>query len=235
MQLNINTTELVSLTNKLEKLRKSALPAAVMGTLNDAAFNLKTVTMPNSAVSTFVNRQKNFFRANSTYIKAKGFDISRMKSEVGFKSLSGDNYAVEDLEQQEHGGDINKKNFIPTDKARKGGTNKGLVKPNARLKNINKIINVKDSLGKNEKTKFIKAAYVAGKFGYVLRGHVLFRIDSIVRKSKFKATPVYTFKKGRKAHVHETNFMEKATIKTSKYLDDYYVKRGEQQLNKIWK
>jgi hypothetical protein len=244
MFINVNTDALVSLSNKLEKLGRSGLPLAVRGTLNDAAFHVKTVSMPNSAKDNFVSRSKDFFKANSRYEKADGFNIKTMKSSVGFyeNNLRGsDNYAVQDLEEQESGGTIDKKSFIPTVFARSGKSNKGLVRPNARLKQINKIINTNDSVGKNRNEKFVIAAAVAGKGGFVLRDDILFRIDTTVKsnlrskRANFKATPLYTFKKGRKVHVKSSNFMKEAALVTQKLMDDFYIKNGEKQLKKIWK
>jgi len=241
MILRINTDGLVALTNKLEKLHRSALPSAVRGTLNDAVYDVKTNTMMRSASQEFINRDKNFFKANSKFDPATGFDIKTMEASVGFKSIGGKNYAVEDLEQQESGGEINKKSFIPTVFARKGGTKKGLVKPNARLSSIKKIINVRDSVGKNSQEKFVIAAAVAGKGGFVLKGNMLYRITTApksnlkTRKANFKAEPIYSFKEGRKANVNATHFMEKATLLTAKKLPDLYYKQGERQLTKVWK
>lgn len=241
MRININTDGLVALTNKLEKLHKSALPSAVRGTLNDAVFDVKTNTMMRSSANAFENREKNFFKANSRFENAKGFDIKTMESNVGFVSRGGNNYAVEDLEQQEQGGQINKKSFIPTVFARKGGTKKGLVRPNARLSSIKNIINVRDSVGKNAREKFVIAAAVAGKGGFVLRGNLLFRIETApksnlkTRTTTFKALPIYSFKKDRKVKVDSTHFMEKATLITAKKLEQFYYKQGERQLAKVWK
>jgi hypothetical protein len=241
MRLNINTDALVSLTNKLEKLRKSALPAAVSGALNDAAFNVKTDTMLRTSKSSFINRQQNFFKANSRFDKATGFDISKMKSTVGFASIGGKNHSVDNLDQQEHGGSIDKKSFIPTIFARKGKSHSGLVKPNARLSAITKIINTNDSVGKNQREKFVIAASIAGRGGFVLRGDILFRIDTAPksnlksRQVNFKATPLYSFKKGRKTNVKKTNFMLEATMMTQKKLDTFYIKQGERQLAKVWR
>jgi hypothetical protein len=241
MRININTDAVVSMTNKLEKLRKSALPAAVCGTLNDAVYNVKTDTMLKSSRNNFINREKNFFKANSTYQKATGFNISSMAASVGFVSRGGSNHSVDDLEEQEHGGAIDKKSFIPTVFARKGKTHTGLVKTNARLSKINKIINVKDSVGKSQKEKFVIAASVAGRGGFVLRNDILFRIDTAPKsnlkskKANFKATPLYSFKKGRNVKVNPTNFMQEASLNTQKKLDDFYIKQGERQLAKVWK
>ncbi len=246
MLFDINTDATVYLTKKLKELRKSALPIAIRGTLNDAAFHVKTVSMPKTAKSAFEHREKNFFKANSRYEKADGFDINRMKSSVGFteNSLKGThNYSVKDLEEQEHGGTISHKSFIPTVFARTGKTNFGLVKPNSRLSKIraSRIINIKNSSGKNDKEKFVIAAAVAGKGGFVLKGDILFRIDTAPKsnlkskKSNFKAVPIYTFKKGRKVRVKRTNFMQHAAVITHNLMDEFYIKQGQNQLKKVWK
>ncbi|HLF67443.1 MAG TPA: hypothetical protein VI522_07470, partial [Gammaproteobacteria bacterium] len=156
MQLNINTDAAVKFTNTLEKLHRSALPVAIRSALNDAVFDVKTKTMPRSADETFEKRQPNFFKANSKFESAKGFDVNTMKATIGFISdkLKGDsNYAVKDLEEQEHGGAIDKKSFIANKEARTG---KGLVKPNARLKNIKNLVNASKSKGANWAQRAIK-------------------------------------------------------------------------------
>ncbi|KKN42121.1 hypothetical protein LCGC14_0716250, partial [marine sediment metagenome] len=73
--LNVNTDEVVRYSNKLEKLHRSAFPIAIRGTLNNAAFDVKQKTMPVSAEKEFVNRQPNFFKANSKVNMAKGFNV----------------------------------------------------------------------------------------------------------------------------------------------------------------
>ena len=49
MILNVNTDAVVALTNKLEKLHRSAFPVAVRSTLNSAAFDMKKDTILKSA------------------------------------------------------------------------------------------------------------------------------------------------------------------------------------------
>ena len=241
MIVNISNTGLVAMTNKLEKLKKSALPIAIGNTLNQAAFDVKQNTMLRSANNNFINRQKNFFKVNSKVKKATGFNIKSMKAEVGFKPLTGNNYAVEDLQQQEQGGTINKKSFIPLVQARKGKTKSGLVKPNMRLSAIKNIVNTKDIQAKNKRQKFVLAAAIAGKGGFVLRDTILYRIDTAPKsglknkKTVFKSTAIYSFKKGRRVHVKSTSFMKEATLITSKKLDDFFIQNGERQVNKVWK
>lgn len=242
MILNINTDELVKHTARLEKIHRSALPAAVRGALNDAVFDVKTNTMPKKADQTFEKRAPNFFKANSKFEKADGFNINAMKATVGFvdnKLQGSNNYSVRDLEEQEYGGSIDKKSFIPTVFARAGGSTKGLVRANARLSRIKKIIKSKNSDGKNKREKFVIAAAVAGKGGFVLHDGILFRIDTApksslkTRGSTFNATPLYSFKEGRKAKVKQTKFMRTASEQTAQKMDMYYIKHAERQINKL--
>jgi hypothetical protein len=94
--------------------------------LNKAAFDVKQNTMLKSAEASFVKRQPNFFKANSRVEMASGWDLDKMQATVGFNSsgLKGgsNNHAVEDLEQQERGGTIKSRSFIPTDSVPDGGS-----------------------------------------------------------------------------------------------------------------
>lgn len=242
MKLNINTDAVVSFTNTLEKMHRSALPNAIRGTLNNAAFDVKTNTMQKSADVNFIKRQPNFFKANSRFEKATGFNVNTMKSTVGMVSTNlqgADNHSVKDLEQQEHGGSIDKRSFIPTNLARKGNSARGLVRSNARLSAIKNIIKTKNSTGKNAKEKFVVAASVAGKGGFVLDENILWRIDSFPKSSLrskrtiIKRTPIYSFKSGRKASVHATNFMREATLNTAKKMETFYFAEAKRQIEKL--
>jgi len=242
MKLNINNNAVVKYSRDLQKLHRSGLPSAVRGALNKAAYDVKTKTMPKQASKQFVNRQPNFFKANSKFENATGFNISTMKSKVGFVStgLKGDNnFAVNDLEQQENGGVIGGKSFIPLVTARKGGKNT-LVKPNARLSKIKNVVNARNSRGKNQKEKFIKAAIEAGKGGYVIGGkkQILFRVDSFqsnkkTRKTKLKATPLYKFRRNGKVKVKSTSFMETASLKTAEKMEHFYIQEAKRQIDKL--
>lgn len=240
MQLNINSHEVVKFTNTLEKLHKSALPVAIRGALNKTAFNVKQNTMPNQAEKTFVNRQKNFFKANSRVEMAKGFDIKQMEAVVGFTEggLKGDNnYAVKDLEQQERGGTIKGRSFIPTDVAR-GGDNSRPVRPGNRLAGINRIINSNKGTG-TRKQKFVKAAQLAGQGGYVIGNNerkILWRIDSITKRRgriKIRKTPIYSFEDDREITVKGTGFMRSASLQSVNNIDEFYIAEAERQIAKL--
>lgn len=236
MKLNINTDAAVRFTNELEKMHKKHLPSAVRGALNDAVYDVKTNTMPKTADKTFTNRQPNFFKANSRFENAKGFDLKSMKATVGFVEgglKGGNNYSVKDLEQQEDGGVINRKSFIPLIAARVGNSPNKPVRANARLSAINKIIDVRNITAKTKQGRFVKAVVQAGKGGFVLSGKTLWKIDSFKKvkgKTVYKKTALYTFRKGRKVSVGSTNFMKKSSIESAKNLDDYYIKQAKRQI-----
>jgi hypothetical protein len=244
MILNINTDAAVQFTAKLEQMHRSALPNAIRNTLNSAAFDVKQKTMPQHADAEFVKRSPNFFKATSRVTMAKGDNMSGMKSEVGFDSKysRANKYAVEELQQQEHGGVIDKRTFVPLRTARKGNNEKAMIRPNARLSKINNIINAKNSRGHNQKEKFIKAAIVAGKGGYVIGGRkqILFKVDSYVSdirtgKTSLKVTPLYKFKKRGKVKVDGTGFMEKATKQSANKLEHFYAIEAKKQFARLKK
>lgn len=239
MILNINTDALQQHTKRLEMLHRSALPSAVRGALNDAVFDVKTKTMLASAKTNFTERQPNFFKANSRFENATGWNIGTMKSTVGFVEgglKGGDNYAVKDLDQQEHGGAIGHKTFIPLEPARVGKSKSKVVRANARLASIKNIVKTRLATGKNKKERFVKSAVHAGKGGFVLSDGILWRINSVKRKdgnTVFNKTALYSEKKGRSVNVKQTQFMEKASLKTANKLDLFYIKQAERQLRKF--
>ena len=239
--LNINTDAVVAFTNKLEKMHRSALPVAIRGSLNSAAFDVKLKTMPISVKKEFKERNKTFFKANSRVAMARGFNVKSMKALIGFtggRLKGGNNFAVKDLAQQEHGGTINKKSFIPTDKAR-GGNKAKPVRPSNRLSKINNIVNQKNLSG-SRKQRFIKAVHKAGKGGHVLGGtnagqNTLFKVNSIGKGGRFKLTPLYSYKEGRSVKVKPTHFMKKATILSGRKIEMFFIKEAKRQFERLRK
>ena len=237
INLNINTKQLNHFAAKLEQYSDWALPVAIRGALNDAAYDMKVNTMPSVVLTKFITRKENFFKANSTYQKAEGFNVKTMKSTVGFISdkLNNQkgNFAVQDLKQQEEGGQIQKKTMIPFNAARGGSSNKP-VRANDRLTAIKNAKFVVNAPGSDYKQKFIKTVIFAGVGGYVIGGQtneVLFRVDSI-NDGSFKLTGLYSFKKGRSVDVEKTNFMKEAGDLAGESIEEYFIKRAEKTLNK---
>jgi len=235
--INVNNDAVVNLTNKLEKLHKSAFPVAVRTSLNSAAFDVKKSTMPKSA-KRFQNRDKKFFKSNSSVDMAKGFNTKSMASTVGFVSRRGKNQAVDDLEQQERGGTIKGRSLIAMDSARSSKSNKKKVQKKNRISTMPNVVNSRKVRGANAKQRFVKSVVKAGVGGLVLseyRGkEILWRVRSLSRSGgKFKLTALYSYKKGRNVSVKATHFMEKASIKSAKKLDDFYIIEGEKQIKRL--
>lgn len=247
MEIDVNTNGVIYFTNKLEKLNRSAFPNAVRATLNSAAFDVKQKTMPAQARLEFVHRSPNFFKANSKVEMATGWNLHQMKSQVGFKSTNGKNQAVEDLKQQEHGGTIGGRSFIPMDMARIGKTDGGMVKSGFRMGKMKNVVDARMVNAKSKKQRFIKAAFKAkelyGNNAYVLGNpwsggkRTLSKIDEISssvknRQLQIKRTPLYTFVKGRKISVAGTNFMKRASMESGLKMEKFYIIEATKQFKK---
>lgn len=243
--LDINTDEVVRFTATLEKLRKSALPNAIRGTLNDGAFDVKQKTMPAQAHADFIKRSPNFFKANSSVDKATGFDVRNMRATIGFIEsrlrLGGNNYAVKDLEQQEHSGSLGGKSFIPLDSARVNGY-ASLVKPANRLSKILKsnIVIARNTGPGSKKQQFVRAIHKAGAGGYVLGSNIkgeniLWRVDSINGPNRFSLTALYDYRGGRKVKVKDTGFMHISTLKSADKLNGFFQSQARFWINKYIK
>ncbi len=237
LRLNVNTDQLVIFSNKLERISRSAFPVAVRAALNSAAFDVKKNTLIKNTESDFVNRQKNFFKANSKVDQAKGFDLGTMAATVGMTEtgLKGStNYAVKDLEQQEEGGTIKSKSFIPMLLARSGIGKP--VRPSNRLSAIKNIVNSSNFKGVSDKQKFVAAVHSAGAGGLVLakiKGkEKLWRVNS-VSKNTFSATPLYSHQAKRSVRVRGRHFMKRASLSSGSRLEEYYIKAAENQFSKV--
>lgn len=248
MQLNINTDAAVKFTNKLEKISRSALPISVRQTLDGAAFDVKKNTMPNTAKGTFTQRKANFFKANSKVEKASGFNISTMRSTVGFKPNSNKTQkAIDDLEQQERGGKIKDREFVAMDSARAGNSHNKNVKAINTLSKLTlkNRIDAKSIKGVSNKQKFIRAAFkaaqtnalVVGNFKTKQGGYTVSRIDSVTsnvksRKLEIKRTPLYNLKSGRFVPIKATNFMKRASMESGMKLEALFIKNAKFNIQK---
>lgn len=242
LQFNINADAVVVFTNKLEKLPKTALPNAVRGTLNSLAFDVKKDTMLKQS-KRFVNREKNFFKANSRVEMARGNSVDSLQSKVGFLATgkTKNNKAVEELEQQEHGGKIKNRSLIPLKTSRVSKSGKRKVAPRNRLGRINirNVVKTSDVSGPNEASRFRKTILAVGKGGIfqsTWKGrNIVWRVNSLSRSSngQYKLTALYSYKKGRIANIKKaTHFMEKATKKTMQKADKIFIKEAERQFFK---
>ena len=237
MELNINCDAAVIFADKLERIGRSALPNAIRETLSATALHVKQKSMPGIASKTFTQRNKTFFKANSVVDFAKGKDIHTMQSVVGFNSSKlkgGDNFAVKDLEQQERGGSIAGRSFIPFNDARISKSNKKNVRANARISRIKNIVNARSQKGQSNAQKFIQAVSKAGKGGYVLgttqRGiKILWKVNDIAGK---KLTPLYNYSKNRKVKVKKTEFLERSAKISQRQMNRIFVENAKKQIDK---
>ena len=265
MSITINHIAITEQIARLKTLHRSALPLAIRGTLNDAVYNVKTTTMPNTA-KVFKKRAPNFFKANSKFEKATGFNTKTMKATVGFYENklvdASKNYAVKDLEEQELGGKINKKSFIAQKGARMGNKQVRNDMRRSRLKQAT-FISTQSSgkVGKNGtarnlslKQQFIRAAiYAESKFGkdaFVLGGLNKngSRTLSLINEMRFggkytkgkynfemNRTAIYNVKKGRSINVKSTHFMKKASLESASKMVSFFNKQAEKQFARLAK
>lgn len=256
MQLNIDTSKVVQFADRLEGLSKTALPRVVKETLSKAALDVKQRTMPKTSNREFTNRKKNFFEANSSVEFAKMGRIDNIRATVGFievKLKGNDNFAVKDLEQQEKGGKIEGRKFIPLDSARIGKSRdrlvKGAIPTPKELKGKIIFASRKTSSGvriRSKKQRFIRAAFAAkNKYGdnaYVM-GNVksgrqtLSKIDEISsnirsRSITIKRTAVYSYKKGGIKPVKGTGFMKRASYESALNINEIFINEARKRLER---
>ncbi len=242
-QLNINATAVVHQTVRLERLHRSALPVAIRTALNNTAFDLKSNAMPAVAKQTFIERSPNFFRANSRVKKATGFNISSMKAEVGFVSKGGNDRSVDDLQEQESGGNL-KRSLIALKRARNGSAWNKRVKAKMKISTIKGKIVDPGSAGsrnnRNDRQAFTKSAAFAGKGG-LLRGtglnrDIVFEIKKLKRVKGnliVKAVPVFSIDRGRDVRIKKTGFMEKASNQSLRLMEAFYERAARTQINRL--
>jgi len=240
--ININTDAVVAYTNRLEKLHRSDLPIAIRNALTKAALLTKKESLLKTTRDTFVNRNKTFFKAKSRFLPAKGFNIDGMKATIGMSDLriNSNDHAVRNLEEQEHGGTIGGRSFIPTDDARVGKSRNKNVAPRNRLNKIGlkNVLRVGRSVGKNRDQRFVKTVILAkrrfGARAYVLTNKILFRVDSVSTGGslKFKLTRLYSFKRARSVRVKPTNFMFRSAKIQANKMDIFYKIEAEKRIKK---
>lgn len=243
----------MKLAGKLTEISRSALPVAIRGTLNKAAFDMKggpgsAATLIKSAEKTFKKRHSgNPYKAFTRVEKASGFNVDTMRSTVGFIDTDKSKDFSDDLEKQEEGGTIGGRSFVPEPGARVSGrlmVKKEFVISLLRKKKIIRSLSVSSST--NKKQQFIRAAYAAKKLNaqnaYVLAETTpgtgtLYRINRITTSKKGKRvnisrTPLFTLKKGRVAKVRAHKFRQAAAHQTGLKIDTFFIAEAQRQFAK---
>lgn len=240
MNIKIDTSKLHAHAMTINGIGKYTFPNAIRATLNSLAFDVKKESLPRSSSSEFVKRKANFFKANSRVEQAKGNVTSSMKSMVGMVSSglhnSSTNYAVKDLEQQEHGGRIGGKAFIPQNEARVGKSHDKMVATGSRIeaikpKKVHSALQSSIKTRQSAKAQFMYTVKEASKGDIVIGNiptksgsYMVFVVTQAFNKKtrKYKLKPIYTFKHGRSVEVKATHFMEKASLRTMTKVDKFF-------------
>lgn len=246
--IHIDTEELKKYAEALRNTGKYDLVNAVKFTLNDMARDLKMNTMPKSASVAFVNRSKNFFKANSTFTRVNTDNIKDMKSTFGFTehklSLGQKNHAVENLEKQEEGGNITNKTFIALKKSRIGGDKERLVQRRNWLNSIDdkekggiftnsKVRSLSKRRINSEKALYVQAIIMAGKGGYFQgtgeRSSTIFRVNKAYQRGrKNYVSAVYSKEKGRSVNIKTPkHFVQKAASESHERANEVFMKNFE--------
>lgn len=240
--LNVNTDACVTLTDRLERLNRSAFPVAVRQTLNRAAFDVKFNTLHQSAANNFIRRSPNFFKTFSAVNKAQGFNVNSMSAEVGMtdRGKPTARTAVAHMEEQESGGVI--RDGADYLAGARGGNNARKVTASNRF-NKNKLISGKFSRGGTSKSRFVAAAVMAAKLKKNVsintsRGRFLMQVTS-VRKTKggvkINSKLLIKDRSGKPVTIKATNFSQEAAHMTMKKMDDFYRIEAEKQFARALK
>ena len=251
LTLNVNSDALIKLTNKLERINKSAFPVVVRQTLNTLAFETKK-EIPAEAGKSFEIRSPGFFRAFSRVELATGFKVDGMSSKVGMtegKRGGASEQAGRDMLQQQVGGQIGGRTFIPMDEARTSGNKKKRVRKENRITGINRIVDSKISRGRTPRQRLIKTSmYVVNKFqgdpgtvvSHTNNGKTtLYRVKRGSGKIKIRTsdgliglTPIYSMKRGRSIVVKAIPFVQKVSVRKAKNSDRIFAMHAEKQFKK---
>lgn len=250
-KINVNSTANVELTRKLEKLNRSAFPVAVRQTLNTQAFETKTKALVQEFDETFDVRSPGFVKAFSEVEMAKGFDVKNMMAKVGMtdrKRGGQSEQAGRDMEEQQLGGTIGGRKYIPIDTARVSKSPKKKVKRGLRLADVSKATVVDSSVNKARtgKQRYVRTAlYAANRYGSgVYISHkgdngktTLYRIDRVgsdirTRKLFIGVTPVYSVEEGRSVTVTGKPFTLRAAVKVNKNVERIFEKHARVQFEK---
>jgi len=231
---NINSTAVVKLTNRLEKINRVAMPIAVRSTLNDAAFDLRQKELPQSYNDNFTVRKPSFIKAGTTLQKvSKTYKINEMQSAVGLNTKGAK------LAEQEEGATVSNRDYIPLQGARVGNDRNKLVSKKFYLKNIlpNLRGNTKNIFTGKNAQPLIRAAFKAGVGGALIYNDVLFQVRITKNKPKLfiKLVSVYSYKENRIYKLKPREFMKNASAKSYFKVEDFYTKNANYQFNRLKK
>lgn len=246
---NVNTDACVVLVNRLEQLHKSALPLAIRGTLNAAAFDVKQRTLEQSADKNFIRRSPTFFKRFSGVNRAQGWNIESMQAAVGMTPEGGNEKeynrvknTIANFNQQEEGGKITEGlDYLKA--ARSGGSYGNRVLSNKRWDKDKRIKGPFTKPG-TTKSRVIASAYMALKLKEFIRVkkhgiNFYVQVNSITRtkkgKVKINSKLLYMSRTGNIKPVPATHFSREAANNTIPRIRGYFNVEAQKQIARLWK
>jgi len=246
--IDVNTNEMIALTNKLKQLHRSAFPLAVRGTLNDLAFDNKQNTLQSQVAKSFTIRKPSFFRAFSGVRKAGGgFDVKTMSSTVGMKSKG--QIAGKNLLQQEIGGKLKgKRSLVPLDEVRVSRNKRKIVKKKFRTGKekggLSKFTLHRSFMNNSssKKQQFVKTVLHFAKedkppnLFIINEAGKLIQIKKIIKKGKYNvivSEKIYSYKHNRSINVKGRGYLRKSGKQSAAKVKVFYTKNARKQFKRL--
>ena len=239
--LYINNEQVKAFTKRLRDMKRSDLPLAVRGTLNDLAFDVYRNSLPLEFKSEFTIRNKTFLSSHSGFEKAQGWEILGMKSKAGITPKGSE--AAEGLTKQEEGGSTARP-FMYMDPSRISGS----LNKSVRTQNyINKMGFIKGSPSVSRRTRksnFVAASVIGLRLNKVVlweskTGNTAFLIKGVSfsgsgknRKVKINAIPLAHYEKGFQKQIKPRHFLEKASEGTYHKLNAFYIANAKRRFER---
>lgn len=249
--IDVNTKELIKFSKKLDKISKNALPRVVMNTLNTMAFDTKKRTLIEESEKSFTVRNKTFFKRFSRVKPTPLGKINKMQSTVGMTDQGRrgmKEQAGENMRQQQLGGNIPGRSFIPLDTARIGNSKQKQVRKQNRIGNLDIKLDTKFARTTKPKQRFIQSAiYAVQRYGSnAVIKHTredgksyIYRIkrggnDIMTRRFKLSVTPLYSVQRGRSVNIsNPTRFTQKAALKTQRQkANKVFIRNARQRITR---
>lgn len=243
-RFNVNTDAVIHLTAKLERLNKSAFPAAVRATLSDGAFEMKKTNILESAKRNMTVRNKTVFKKFTGVERAKfNRNVEAMSATVGFIPKDGvkGSKVPDGMEANEVGG-TDKYGLMYLPKTRTSNSSTRLVRRKSRYNKSNIIkgrVRTKKSVSNtmNMLSSFDekKPTFVTTKKGRFLVQVLEVKHDFVRNKPIFTLDFLMRDRKKHNAKAKASHFNREAAQKTQKQMEGFYIKNANYQFQKLWK
>lgn len=242
-RFDVNTDSAIRLTAKLERLNKSAFPAAVRSTLNDASFEMKKTNILFSAKRNMKVKNPMFFKRYTGVDRAKfSSNIEAMYSTVGFvdRSSRKAQKAVNTGMEANEVGNVDSTGMMYKTATRSG---RGLV----RRKDYYNKSKLTTNKGK-AKNSYVASAFASLKDKKPImvntkKGRAMIMVKAIKKmkrgsskgKLQIKSKLLMLDRTVNKAKAKPTHFNREAALKTQKQMEGFYLKNAEFRFQKVWK